>query len=182
MSTKPKRQRGVRVDCTCENVRHEHGTITAYYTDKCSCDDCRAAIAEHNRAYVEAKTGRKVTPKSPKPPHADQFIATFPYYGGYTRAHIRRAGDQAARQLAVEQGIELTGPLTFRLDPTPAGGWLLVVQGPARTTRPRPAITAAAQHFAYQHTDIAPHLAAWADQHAREAAALAGQGAEGVAA
>lgn len=50
------RAEGVKRDCACRNVRHEHGTSTAYVVDRCRCRACRdantAAAAERNRAKL----------------------------------------------------------------------------------------------------------------------------------
>lgn len=43
--------KGERRDCQCQNVTHEHGTIAAYITDKCKCDECRAAVARNSMTY-----------------------------------------------------------------------------------------------------------------------------------
>lgn len=181
MTPKVKRQRGVQVDCTCKRARHEHGTYGAYARDMCGCDACMDAGNAYFRDWRQKRA--MAAEEAARPVQTPgQFIATFPYYGGWSKKRIRRAGALHARQLATEQGIELTGPLSLRLDPTPAGGWLLIVQGPATITGTPQEVTTTAQHFAYAHDTIAPHLSAWADQHTREAAALAGQGREGVAA
>lgn len=54
----------VRRDCTCPKTRHEHGTTTAYKTDGCRCEDCRAACAaawretSRLKAYGRFQPGR----------------------------------------------------------------------------------------------------------------------------
>jgi transposase len=35
-----KNRSGPKVDCTCKNVRHEHGTLQAYKIDGCKCRPC----------------------------------------------------------------------------------------------------------------------------------------------
>lgn len=53
-------------DCQCTTVRHQHGTNTAYVTDRCRCDPCTRAMRRYNKSkrlrgipsYVDATNAR----------------------------------------------------------------------------------------------------------------------------
>ena len=48
---------GPKRDCTHTRVSHQHGTSTAYRSDGCRCDACRAAYRSH-RQRLERRTER----------------------------------------------------------------------------------------------------------------------------
>ena len=167
-AVKPPRVRGVARDCVCPKARHEHGTGQAYRADRCGCDACLDAVLKESRARAKQLGRNPRTRPVKRSVPAGWFIVTFEYHGGWTRERLRRTGDLLARQFAVEQDIRITGPLTMYVEPKRPSGLLLVVQGPATTSRPVEEVAAAAERFAEQHRQTAPHIARWAFHHARK--------------
>jgi len=86
------------------------------------------------------------------------FVATFPFYGGWSPARIVRAVRPEVHAMAAAQGVEITGDPIVRLHRTPRGA-LVVVRAAATSTRPPAEVRAHAEHMAYEHELIHPHLA-----------------------
>jgi len=87
--------RGARRECCCRRARHRHGTRDAYLRDECRCPACRAANAEHQRAF---RRGRAV----------DAWHGTSPWapaVGTRRRLQALTAAGWSASELAARLGV-----------------------------------------------------------------------------
>lgn len=161
--------------CDCPRAQHVHGTFPMYQTHKCGCAPCTSANADNRRKYRH----RTAPPKAAKPAAIpepapttteDLFVATFPYYGGYSVPHLRRVLRYEVFALAEAQGVELLpGDPQIRIDRTGAGVFAVVLHR-AESSRPVAEVRERAAVLAYEHEQAHPALARWINKHLQEVA------------
>lgn len=91
------------------------------------------------------------------------FVATFVYFGGYTRPHLERTLRPLMAALAQAQGVQLlAGDLRVRVDWVgPRNRALVVAALPAVSSRPVAEVRERAAALAGEHEQVHPRLARW---------------------
>lgn len=157
--------------CDCRRAQHTHGTRLMYAKHSCGCAPCTAANTQHSKGHTARQRSEAAAAAAGAPaPTRGLFVATFPYYGGYTRPHLERVLRPAVAALAEKQDVQLLpGDLRVRLDRTGAGVFV-VVGVPAVSARPPAEVRERAAVLADEHEQAHPVLARWIHKHLEVAA------------
>lgn len=85
-----------RRDCQCPRANHKHGTVAAYNTDRCRCDDCSAARARHVKRWRHTYDRRQ---------RAGQPVGLIPAAGTSRRLQALAAIGWSTVRLGAELGV-----------------------------------------------------------------------------